>query len=253
MNYENISLSPDERLDKINEDLTIVQRGGGLTFGTDSYLLAAFVRKCKKAAEFGTGTGVASLLCLTKGRAEHIYAAEIQPEFALLAKRNAGINGLSEKLSILQGDVRELTQKDTGGTVDAVFSNPPYMKAEGGFGAECDEMNAARRELNGTISDFCAAASGILKFGGYFYTVWRPDRLCDLFCALRGAGLEPKRMITVYPDTRSKPCLVLTEAKKGASAALIQSRPLIIYKDNTRTYTEDMQTVYDRFSLEHLF
>ena len=78
MNYDNISLSPDERFDKINEDLTIVQRVGGLTFGTDSYLLAAFVRKCKTAAELGTGTGVASLLCRTKGRAEHIYAAEIQ-------------------------------------------------------------------------------------------------------------------------------------------------------------------------------
>ena len=31
-----------ERLDVINEDLSIIQSKKGLTFGTDSYLLAAF-------------------------------------------------------------------------------------------------------------------------------------------------------------------------------------------------------------------
>ena len=60
-------------------------------------------------------------------------------------------------------------------------------------------------------------------------------------------------MVTVYPDTKTKPCLVLIESKRGASPTLIQSRPLIIYRENTRKYTEDMQMVYDSFSLEHLF
>ena len=33
-----------ERLDKINESLSLIQCRTGLTFGTDSYLLAAFSR-----------------------------------------------------------------------------------------------------------------------------------------------------------------------------------------------------------------
>ena len=248
-----ITLSADERLDYINEKLTIIQKKDGLTFGTDSYLLSAFVRKGKSGADLGAGTGVASLLCLAKDKIQHIYASEIQPEFAELCRRNALLNGLSERMTVLPGDVRTLSSNDTCGELDTVISNPPYMKADSGLSNISGEMNIARRELNGTVSDFCAAASRLLKFGGLFYTVYRPDRLCDLFCALRDNNLEPKKLVTVYPDTDSEPCLILTESKKGASPSLINSKPLIIYKSGTRDYTEDMERVYDCCSLSHLF
>ena len=254
MTDKNYSLSPDERLDYINEDLSIIQLKRGLTFGTDAYLLAAFVKeKSGRGADLGSGTGVASLLCLTKNKTSFMYAAEIQPYYAELIGRNAELNGLSEKLSVLSGDCRGLSSRDTDGELEVVISNPPYMKAEGGFGTKSEEMNIARRELNGTIGEFCACASRLLKFGGLFYTVYRPDRLCDLICALREASLEPKKLITIYPDKGSKPCLVLCMAKKGASGTVTMAKPLIIYKSGTREYTDDMQKVYDTCSLEHLF
>ena len=254
MNEKNYSLSDDERLDYINEDLSLIQLKRGLTFGTDAYLLSAFVReRSGRGADLGSGTGVASLLCLTKGKSSYMYASEIQPYFASLIERNAALNSLSEKLTVLSGDARELSTKDTEGELDFVISNPPYMKASGGFGTQSEEMNIARRELNGTITDFCNTASRLLKYGGYFYAVYRPDRLIDLICAMRHANLEPKKLVTVYPDSHSKPCLILCMAKKGASSDVTQSKPLIIYKDGTRDYTDDMQKIYDSCSLEHLF
>ncbi|MBR6677014.1 MAG: methyltransferase [Clostridia bacterium] len=254
MTEKDICLSPDERLDYINEDLSLIQLKRGLTFGTDAYLLAAFVKeRSGRGADLGSGTGVASLLCLSKGKASHMYAAEIQPYYASLIERNAHLNRLSDKLSVFSGDVRTFSEKDTAGELDIVISNPPYMKAEGGFGTKSEEMNIARRELNGTIYDFCLCASRLLKFGGLFYTVYRPDRLIDLICALREARLEPKKIITVYPDKSSAPCLILCEAKKGAKGAVTLSKPLIIYKDGTREYTEEMQRIYDTCSLDHLF
>ncbi len=254
MTENDICLSPDERLDYINEDLSLIQLKRGLTFGTDAYLLAAFVKeKAGRGADLGSGTGVASLLCLSKGKTSYMYAAEIQPYYADLIRRNAKLNGFSDRLSVFSGDIRDFSEKDTEGELDVVISNPPYMKAEGGFGTKSEEMNIARRELNGTIDDFCASASRLLKYGGLFYTVYRPDRLIDLICALRGASLEPKKLITVYPDEASKPCLVLCEAKKGAKGAVTMSKPLIIYKNGTREYTDEMQKIYDTCSLEHLF
>ncbi len=254
MTEKDICLSPDERLDYINEDLSLIQLKRGLTFGTDAYLLAAFVKEhAGRGADLGSGTGVASFLCLSKKKASYMYAAEIQPYYAELIGRNANLNGLSGKLSVFSGDIRTFSEKDTEGELDIVISNPPYMKAEGGFGTKSEEMNIARRELNGTIYDFCACASRLLKFGGLFYTVYRPDRLIDLICALREAKLEPKKLITVYPDSASVPCLILCEAKKGAKGAVTMSKPLIIYKDGTREYTDEMQKIYDTCSLEHLF
>ncbi len=251
---DNISLSDNERIDYINEDLTLIQSKSGLTFGTDSYLLSAFVReKGSRGADLGSGTGVASLLCITKGKASHMHALEVQEYFSLLTKRNADLNGLSDKLTVICDDVRNVNENTVGGALDIVISNPPYMKAECGFATKSTEMNVARREMNGTIKDFCLCASRLLKFGGIFYTVYRPDRLCDLICALREAKLEPKKLVTVYPDTISKPCLVLCMSKKGASSDVTVSRPLFIYKDGTREYTDDMNIIYDNCSLEHLF
>ena len=35
-------ISADERLDSVNEKITLIQKKDGLTFGTDAFLLAAF-------------------------------------------------------------------------------------------------------------------------------------------------------------------------------------------------------------------
>jgi len=251
-----ISLLEGERLDAINENLHLIQKKGCLTFGTDAYLLAAFARRASSSicVDLGSGTGVISLLCQSHRKYRHVYAVEIQEEFAELIRRNTALNGMEELISVFHADVRSFGQNEIHGTADVVLSNPPYMISGAGLSSADPRMEIARREQNGGIYDFCAAASRLLNTGGYFYTVFRPDRTADLICALRAASLEPKRMITVYPDADSKPCLILTEARKNGAPELIQSPPLIIYQSRTnRTYTDNMQKVYDTFSLEFLF
>ena len=251
----NIPLSADERIDRVNENICLIQKKNGLTFGTDAYMLAAFIRTSTRAraVDLGSGTGIISLLCAAKGKLGHIYAAEIQQEFAELGDRNIKLNGLEEKITQIHSDIRDLGPEVFGGEVDAVFSNPPYMKS--GCGRECaaDIKHIARHEENGGIDDFCAAAARILRYGGLFYTVWRPDRLIDLVDSLRRHRLEPKRMTFVYSDTSSKPAIVLTEAKLGGSPSLDLTAPLILYKnsakENPRVLTEEAKRVYDTCTL----
>lgn len=251
-----ISLLPDERLDKINEDLQLIQKKNGLTFGTDAYLLAAFARSAPKGhcVDLGSGTGVIPLLCQSRKKYRHVTAVELQGEFCDLIRRNAALNSMEECLSVREGDVRTLHPAEFADPVSVVLSNPPYMAAGSGLVSAVSQMDIARRENNGTIADFCAAAARLLSTGGWFYTVFRPDRLADLICALRASSLEPKRMVTVYPDTQSRPCLILVESRKDGAPELLQSPPLIIYKSSSdRRYTDDMQQIYDTFSLEFLF
>ncbi len=246
---------PSERVDDINESLRLIQRTDGLQFGTDSYLLAAFVRAVPngRAAELGGGTGVVSLLCAARAKFKKILCAELQPDYADLIRRNIALNGLSDRIEAWEGDIRALTAEEAGRGVRVVFSNPPYLRAGCGKTSDSDGKNAARREENGDIGDFARCASRLLGSGGVFSVVYRPDRLAGLFSALRDAGLEPKRMTLVYPSAADKPCLVLVEAKKDAGEGLVLSRPLIIYADKEKgVYTDDMREVYDRFSLAHL-
>lgn len=246
----------EERIDQINDSLSLIQRKGGLTFGTDAYLLASFVRPNPKGvcAELGGGCGVIPLLCMGRSKYRHFYTAEIQEVYADIIRRNAEMNGMSDRITVINDDVRNLTPDMIGGEADAVLSNPPYMRDDSGKQNDNIEMSIARRELNGTIRDFCTAAARLLKFGGLFYVVYRPDRMAELFSALHDANLEPKRMVTVYPSVKDKPCLILVEAKKGAKPSLIQAPPLIIYKDKENgIYTPEMDRVYENCSLEFLF
>ena len=110
-------LLDNERYDKVNEDISLIQKKGGLTFGTDAYLLASYIkpRSVGKAVELGTGTGIISLLCAAKNKFKKIYAVEIQEDFAELAKRNVLHNSLGEKIDIICDNVTVIGKEKRGG------------------------------------------------------------------------------------------------------------------------------------------
>ena len=246
----------DERLDEVNENLTLIQKKDGLTFGTDAFLLAAYMKQQRNAvaAELGCGTGIISLLAATRERFSFIHTFEIQPEFAELTERNISMNSLSSRMSCKCRDVRELTAKDTDGEIDVVFSNPPYMRIDSGRRNAADIKYIARHEVYGDIGDFCAAARRLLKHGGRFYCVWRPDRLTELLSALKDNNLEPKSMTFVHADENSAPSMLLLCAKKGAAPSLKVSAPLILHstkdKGGNRPLSERAQRIYDTMSFE---
>lgn len=246
------NIAPDERIDVVNESIRLIQKKQGLTYGTDAFLLAAFIRPMPhaRAVELGGGTGIASLLAATKQKAASICAVEIQKEFAELIGRNAAINGLGTRVVPLCADLRQVTNADVGGEIGLVFSNPPYMRCDSGKRNERDEKYIARHEVMGGIADFCTAAGRLLQTGGRFVSVWRPDRLTELLYALHDARLEPKRMTFVHADAEAEPCMVLTEAVKDVAPSLRVSAPLMLYqpkcqKAAARVLTPEAQRIYD--------
>ncbi len=230
-------LRTNETLDRVNEQLRLIQRKDGLRYGTDAYLLAAYVRPAgtARAVDLGSGTGIIPLLCLARNKFAHAYAVEVQEEFADIIGRNAAINGFESRLTPICKDVRELSPADLGGEVSIVTANPPYMKTDAGKRNQSDAKYIARHEVKGDVDDFCAAAARILKHGGSFYVVWRPDRLCELMESLSRHHLEPKRMSFVQGDEHAEPSMVLIEAKKGAAHGLRLSPALILTKNGEQS------------------
>ena len=128
--------------------------------------------------------------------------------------------------------------------VELVFSNPPYMRSDSGRKNVSDRKNIARHEVNGGICDFTSAAARCVKYGGECVFVYRPDRACDLICAMRDSGIEPKRLTLVFADEKSAPSMFLIEGKRGGKCGLKLTRPLIIYKNSShREYGEDMEYI----------
>ncbi len=98
----------------------------------------------------------------------------------------------------------------------------PAVLPGGGSGAsaagECGKPRG--KEVGCTLADVCAAAARVLRWGGRFALVHRPERLSDLFCTLRAHGLEPKRLRFVASSAEKVPSLALVEARRGGKAGL---------------------------------
>lgn len=224
-------------------DLRLTEAADSLCVGTDAILCAAYMRSAPSAlaVEFGAGSGIISLLALKSGKFKHVSAVEIQASAAEICQKNVIENGFSDKMTVICRDIRDIDPSDHIG-VSVVFSNPPYMRTDTGRPCTSDSANAARHELNGDIYDFCRAASRLLKTGGSFYTVYRPNRLPALLDALMQNRLSPKRMTFVHSDEFHAPSSVLIEARKDGGEDLFLTPPLIIKKDNEET--EAIKQIY---------
>ena len=239
-----MELKTNERLDYVNDDIELIQNTDGLTFGTDALLLAGYIGgRYQDAVELGGGTGIISMLLLARGKVNRINCVEIQEEFAELINRNAEHNGFADRLNAICSDVREYRPEKE---CELVFTNPPYMKTTSGKSNLDDKKNIARHEVAGSIYDFCLYGSKMLKFGGTFAAVYRPDRLIDLIDAMRKSALEPKRITFVHANEKSEPSMVLVEAKKGGKCGLRLTRPLLIYKNtDNKEYSEEMNFIME--------
>lgn len=258
MTSENgFSVSSDERLDYVNEKITLIQKKNGLTFGTDAFLLASYIKENKRAraAELGCGTGIISLLCAAREKLSKIYSFEVQESFYDITARNVIHNGFSDTVVPRLADIRDVSSDDTDGEVDVVFTNPPYMKTTSGKRNDANEKFIARHEVMGTIDDFCASAKRLLKHGGKFYVVWRPDRLIDLIASMRAHSLEPKLMTFVHSDTESEPSMVLVCATKGGKPDIKVTAPLFLHdtlvtQNGSRPLSKKAEKIYDTLKFE---
>ncbi len=238
----------EKRLDKINRDLSIYQYTRGFAYGTDAVLVSAFCRakRGQKGADLGTGTGIIPILLTYHKNPEHIFAFEIQPEYADLARENVSLCKYQDKITVVHDDIKNITpsyMRNYGvEALDFVVTNPPYMKIDTGALGECERKVSARHEAHCSVFDVVKSSATLLKNGGDMYIIYRAERLVDLFSALRENGIEPKELVLVRSFSLETPKLFMCRARKGAGVGL-RVNDFVIY-EREGVYTKEMERVY---------
>ena len=198
--------------------------------GTDTFLLSSLPRPKPglRVMDLGCGTGLLGLLLLQRQPDLSVTGIDIQSTAIRLAEKAAAENGLADRLTFHTADLRTVKSLFPTGSFDLAVCNPPYYPPASGAMADDSARRTARSEVDCTLEDTCRAASYLLRWGGSFCLVHKPERLTDLLCALRGNGLEPKRLRFVCKTAGSAPSLVLAEARRGGKPSLAVEEPLIL-------------------------
>ena len=219
---------------------------GSFRLSTDSVLLAAFVKgiRARRVLDLGCGAGILTVLLSDARPGARVEGIELQPEQAALCRENLRENGFSDS-GVVCGDLRDYRALFPAGDYDLVVSNPPYFSENSGLSAPDKRRAAAREERFCTLSELCAAAKYLCRWGGSFAVVYRPERLSELFCTMTGNGLEPKRLRMVQHRAAAAPSLVLAEARRGGRPGLTIEPPLLL-TDEAGGDSLEVKTIYHR-------
>ena len=211
----------------------------------DAVLLSGFARagKGERVLDLGTGTGIITILMEAKTEGESFTGLEIQEEMAEMAARSVKLNGLEEKVSIIQGDLKEASKRFGKASFDVVTCNPPYMNQNHGLKNPDEPKAIARHELLCSFEDVAREAAALLKSGGRLYLVHRPHRLTEIFETLRAHKLEPKRVKFVHPFADAEANMVLIEAFRGGRPQMRVEAPVIVY-EKPGVYTNEIYEIY---------
>ncbi len=208
-------------------------------------LFSSFVNLKKDGTlmDLGTGNGILPILLSAKTEGSHFTGLEIQSRAADMARRSVEYNGLQDKISIVEGDIKGIKRLFPASSFDCVISNPPYMTDGHGLNNPAAPKAVARHEILCTLKDVVTAAAYLLKESGSFFLVHRPFRLPEIFGEMTNLRIEPKRLRFVYPNAGKEPVLILTEGRKGGKKGLKCAKPLIIYGADGE-YTGEVKEIY---------
>ncbi len=200
----------------------ILQNPALFCFGVDAVYLSDFacVSPGERVLDIGTGNGILPILLSHKTKAGHLTGIEIQNQSADLAERSVCLNALSDRVSIVRGDIREWQSYLKPATFEVIVTNPPYTPYGGGILNTGQARAIARHEICCDLHALLHAADKLLVPNGRLYMVHRPQRLVDVLCFCREHHLEPKRIqfIGAEPGRKPEPELMLIEARHGGNA-----------------------------------
>ncbi|MFH0899720.1 MAG: L-threonylcarbamoyladenylate synthase [Pseudomonadota bacterium] len=203
-------------------------------------------RSLGRVLDLGCGTGIIGLgLALADAKAM-ITALELQPTLASLARRNAELNHLADRVEVVCGDLRQARSLPFGcGSFDVVVANPPFKPEGCGRRPARHERALASLEIGCTLEDIVAASRRFLGSRGRLALVFPAERVGDLLSACSAACFRPLRMQFVHSVAGEPARRVLFEAARHHRGGAEIMAPLVVHEADRRTFTPEAARILE--------
>ncbi len=203
---------------------------GAFPLSTDSILLSDFAKLPPNARvlDLGSGCGTLGTLLCAKDTACHVTGIELDEYAHNAALENIRRNDLCARMESICGDLRTFPFT---GSFDCCISNPPYYT--GGPASHATPL--ARRNDFCSLEELCAVTGKMLKFGGDFFLVHKPERLAEICALVAKYKMQPKRLRLIRHREDGDVSLILLSCRKGGKPGLIWEERCLFHRDDQPT------------------
>jgi tRNA1Val (adenine37-N6)-methyltransferase len=231
-------LAPEEgeTLDFICGHFRIFQYAKGHRYSTDDVLTAwygtAHTPRVDRAADLGSGIGSVALISAWRLPGATFCTVEAQEMSIRLARKTMEFNGLTSRVTLYQGDLRDESVLAHEEKFDLVTGSPPYFPQGTATAADHAQAVPARIEVRGSVADYANMAARILAPGGLFAFVFPTAQIDRVFSALDDASLKLIRRRDIIFKDGDTPLITLFAASRAvdipATYEALVERPLTI-------------------------
>lgn len=233
--------TPEDRL--LDGRVRLRQAPKGYRAGMDAALLAAAcdAPDGDRVLDVGCGVGGALLAAAARRPATLFLGMERDPAAAALARENVALNGMHDRVEILEGDVGVAFKTLGLPPFDAVMANPPFFDDPGALRAPAPAKQGAWM-ADGGLAAWTSFLLKAVREGGSITLIHRADRLADILALLAPkAGSFQIRPIHPHADAPAK--RVLVRAVKTGKAPLALLPPLVLHPREGAKHTVEAEAI----------
>lgn len=221
----------------------LLQLARGYRAGMDAALLAAAVaaKPGKTVLEAGCGAGAVLTQIAARRPGVSLIGVERDAVAAGLARRNAELNGLGDRMTVVEGDVGAGFKALGLPRADWAVSNPPFFDDESALRAPSPARRGAWIADDGLAAWIGFLTDGV-KDGGRVVIVHRADRLADLL-GLMGVKCGSFSIRPVQPFADEPAKRVLVQAVRGGRGPLRLLPALVLHDRSGAKHTAEAEAI----------
>lgn len=228
------SLHPDEDEDLclLSGDWRIFQKLRGNRWSLDD-LVTAWVAtrgldRDSPVETLDLGCGIGSVLLMVAWRLPlaHGLGVEAQSVSISLARRSIRYNGVSDRVTLREGDLRDPSTFIDRAPFELVTGTPPYFPSGSGPESRKVQVAPCRFEHRGGVEEYAASAAAALSERGRFAMVVGGLEIDRALAGVRDAGLFAGEVWRVLPKAERAPRIaVIVSSKRDARC---ETRDLVV-------------------------
>ena len=224
-------------METLSNGFTLDIPQGAFPLSTDSILLCDFAKLPPKSRvlDLGSGCGTLGTMLCAKDSNCHVTGIELDEGAHKAALDNIRRNNLQTRMESICADLRTFPLT---GSFDCCISNPPYYTG----GPASIATPLARRDDECSLEQLCETAGKMLKFGGDFFLVHKPERLAEICALTVKYKMQPKRLRLIRHSEDGDVSLILLSCRKGGKPGLLWEEQSLF--DSQGQPTDYYRTLY---------